>query len=172
MTISIHKCGIQDLDELREIGIRTFSDTFAAQNKPENLHAYLTTAFDKQRLEQELKHPESAFFFIYCQEELAGFLKINTGGAQSERMGEESLEIERLYVRTSFKRMGLGGRLMQHAFETAKAQGKRRVWLGVWEKNEPAILFYERQGFVLADKHTFQMGDEEQIDWIMVRTLA
>ena len=48
---------------------------------------------------------------------------------------------------------------------------KKKIWLGVWEKNKNAIAFYKKQGFVQIGSHSFYMGDEEQIDLIMVKTL-
>ncbi|CAM4214918.1 GNAT family N-acetyltransferase [Saccharibacillus endophyticus] len=172
MTATIRKCDIQDLKTLRDIGIETFNDTFAAQNKPENMRAYLAKAFDEKKLQQELNTPNSSFFFISHNNQLAGFLKVNVGTAQSEPMGDNSLEVERIYVRRSFKRMGLGKKLMNYAFELAEQQHKTKIWLGVWEKNTSAVLFYEQQGFVLTDKHSFWMGDDEQIDWIMTKSLT
>lgn len=171
MNTKIRKCDTQDIQTLREIGIETFNDTFAGQNKPENMRAYLEKAFDETKIEQELAHPDSSFFLIWHEEELAGFLKVNVGDAQSEAIGDDSLEIERIYIRKAFKRMGLGKKLMAYAFDLARQQSKTKVWLGVWEKNESAILFYEQQGFVPTDKHSFWMGDEEQTDWIMALTL-
>jgi ribosomal protein S18 acetylase RimI-like enzyme len=41
------------------------------------------------------------------------------------------------------------------------------VWLGVWEKNEKAIQFYKKWGFVQFDKHLFQLGDDAQTDIMM-----
>ncbi|OAX48075.1 Protease synthase and sporulation negative regulatory protein PAI 1 [Paenibacillus sp. AD87] len=48
---------------------------------------------------------------------------------------------------------------------------KKEVWLGVWGKNDNAIAFYKKMGFVRTGFHSFYMGDEEQIDFIMVKTL-
>ncbi len=48
---------------------------------------------------------------------------------------------------------------------------KKKVWLGVWEKNENAIAFYNKMGFVRTGTHSFIMGDEEQKDYIMTKTL-
>uniref|UniRef100_UPI0034D9567F GNAT family N-acetyltransferase n=1 Tax=Lysinibacillus sp. GbtcB16 TaxID=2824761 RepID=UPI0034D9567F len=50
--------------------------------------------------------------------------------------------------------------------------GKQHVWLGVWEKNENAITFYHKMGFVRTGAHSFYMGDEEQIDYIMSKTFV
>lgn len=171
MTATIRIATIEDLQALREIGIETFVDTFAAQNKPENMQVYLEKAFDEQRLAQEVNQPGSTFYLLEEDGESAGFLKLNVGDAQSEPMGDEALEIERIYIRRAFKRRGFGRKLIDLAHKAAEEQGKRKLWLGVWEKNADAAAFYERLGFVRAGEHSFFMGDEEQIDWILVRPL-
>ncbi|MEH7749282.1 GNAT family N-acetyltransferase, partial [Neobacillus drentensis] len=103
--------------------------------------------------------------------EVAGYLKNNTNDAQTEEMGEESLEIERIYIKNQFQKHGLGKYLFNKAMEIAMERHKKKIWLGVWEKNENAIAFYKKMGFVQAGAHSFYMGDEEQIDFIMTKTL-
>lgn len=172
MTVSITKCSREDLPRLREISIETFTDTFKDQNSPENLKAYLEKAFNAEQLEKELAHSSSEFYFVYFHDELAGLLKVNRNDAQTEPMGDESLEIERIYIRNPFQRKGLGQYLIHKAMEIAKIHNKTRVWLGVWEKNENAIHFYKKIGFVQTGAHSFYMGDEKQTDFIMVKTLS
>ncbi|WP_363320260.1 GNAT family N-acetyltransferase [Plebeiibacterium marinum] len=41
------------------------------------------------------------------------------------------------------------------------------VWMGVWEQNQRAIRFYEKNGFIAFDKHIFKLGDDEQTDIMM-----
>lgn len=108
---------------------------------------------------------------FFYNDEVAGYLKVNTGAAQSEPMGDEALEIERIYILEKFQKHGLGKQLFNKALEIAQEGGKGKIWLGVWEKNENAIAFYERLGFVQTGSHSFYMGDEEQIDFIMSKTL-
>lgn len=108
---------------------------------------------------------------MYFNNEVAGYLKVNTNDAQSEEMGNESLEVERIYIRNKFQRKGLGKYLINKAIEVAIGQIKKMIWLGVWEKNDKAIAFYKKMGFVQTGAHSFYMGDEEQIDLIMTKTL-
>ncbi|MFJ5763861.1 GNAT family N-acetyltransferase [Lysinibacillus sp. NPDC093210] len=171
MTVKITKCNKEDLQVLREISIETFNDTFSNQNSPENMKAYLDSAFTSKQLEKELANSSSQFYFIWFDEEVAGYLKVNVNDAQSEKMGDEYLEIERIYIRNKFQRKGLGKYLIDKAIEIAKEQRKNNIWLGVWEKNENAISFYKNLGFVQTGAHSFYMGDEEQIDIIMTKTL-
>jgi len=86
-------------------------------------------------------------------------------------MGDDSLEIERIYIRNKYQGKGLGKHLFNKAMEIAVAQNKKSIWLGVWEKNNNAIGFYEKIGFIQTGAHSFFMGDEEQIDIIMTKTL-
>jgi len=87
-------------------------------------------------------------------------------------MGDESLEIERIYIKSKFQKHGLGKQLLNKAIHIAKERDKKKVWLGVWENNANAIAFYQKMGFVQTGAHTFHMGDEEQIDFIMTKALA
>jgi diamine N-acetyltransferase len=172
MNIKIKQCTIENLPQLQEISCETFNETFKDQNSLENMNAYLERAFNVNRLEKELSTINSHFFFVYFNNEVGGYLKVNTQEAQSENMGEDSLEIERIYVRGKFQKLGLGKYLINKAIEIAVEQGKNKIWLGVWEKNENAIAFYKKIGFVQAGTHSFHMGDEEQIDFIMIKTLV
>ncbi|WP_134703159.1 GNAT family N-acetyltransferase [Ammoniphilus sp. YIM 78166] len=171
MTINIKPCTLEDLRTLQEISYETFKETFEDQNSPENMSAYLERAFNFNQLEKELSHLSSQFFLVYLHHEVAGYLKLNTNDAQSEKMGDESLEIERIYIKKKFQKHGLGKHLLNQALEMATESNKKKIWLGVWEKNENAIAFYKKMGFVQTGSHSFYMGDEEQMDFIMTKTL-
>lgn len=171
MTIEIKKCTYEDLRALQAISIETFNDTFKDQNSPENMAAYLEKAFHLNQLQKELSNTFSQFFFLYVKDEVAAYLKINMNDAQSEKMGDDSLEIERIYIKTKFQKQGLGKLLYNKAIDIAVEHNIKKIWLGVWEKNENAIGFYENMGFIQTGSHSFFMGDEEQTDFIMVKTI-
>lgn len=171
MTITIKRCTVDDLSLLQEISVETFNETFQNQNSPENMRIYLESVFNLQRLEIELTNNSSEFYFINSNEETAGYLKLNMNDAQSEPMGNDSLEIERIYIRKKFHKQGLGKYLINKACEIAIERRKEKVWLGVWEKNQGAITFYKKMEFVQTGTHSFIMVDEEQIDLIMIKTI-
>lgn len=172
MSTNLKKCSLEDLLKLQEISCETFKETFKDQNSPENLSDYLERAFNLTQLEKELSNIYTEFFFVYFNNEVAGYIKINTSDAQSEKMGDDSLEIERIYIRSKFQNHGLGKYLINKAIEIALKENKKKIWLGVWEKNENAIAFYKKMGFVQTGAHSFYMGDEEQIDFIMTKILT
>ena len=171
MSTVLRQCTIQDFDVLRELSIRTYYETFAHLNTPENMSAYLEDAFNVERLTKEMIDPNSEFCFLYKNEQLAGYLKLNEAPSQTDINDSESLEIERIYVSSEFQGAGLGGYLMEQAVKKAIERNKKYVWLGVWEKNEKAIRFYKKNGFYEIGTHTFVMGDDVQTDYVMRKDL-
>ncbi|MEV9641384.1 GNAT family N-acetyltransferase [Mammaliicoccus sciuri] len=171
MSVVINECTIEDIHTLQEISYNTFHETFSHMNSEKNMKTYLEKAFNTKRLEKEVLTPFSKFYFLYWDEKLAGYLKINVNEAQTEEMGKEALEIERIYINKEFQKKGLGKFLLNKGIELAKDQGKKNVWLGVWENNLGAIQFYQKMGFVKTGAHSFYMGDEQQTDFIMMKTI-
>lgn len=171
MKLTIRECVMDDLLSLREISYKTYNDTFRQMNTPSNMKAYNEKAFDIDKLRGELSNRHSFFYFLYSDEELSGYLKLNEYKAQTDIYDPQSLEIERIYVTKEFQGKGLGNTLINKAIDVAKIREKLYVWLGVWEKNNKAIQFYKRNGFYVIGKHSFFMGEEEQTDFIMRKDL-
>jgi ribosomal protein S18 acetylase RimI-like enzyme len=169
MTKQIHITAIKDNEQdiLRSLSIQTFLDTYAAANIPENINTYLANSFSVQRLDSELNNPNSQFYFARTEDAVAGYLKVNTGEAQTEHDLENAAEIERIYAAKAYHGKGVGKALIQHAVMFASAANVRWLWLGVWEENTHAIEFYNRQGFEVFGTHNFLMGDEPQRDLMM-----
>jgi len=108
---------------------------------------------------------------LFVGDELAGYLKVNEAPSQSDVNDYNSLEVERLYVLKKFQRNGLGAYLMERAIDMAISMGKSYVWLGVWERNEKALRFYEKQGYYKIGEHPFYMGSDKQTDYLMRKDL-
>jgi ribosomal protein S18 acetylase RimI-like enzyme len=163
----LRACTTADLEALVEISFQTFDETFRPLNSPETIQAYLESAFSTEQIAAELAEPRSRFYFLYQGPELAGYLKLNEAGAQTDMNEPGSIEIERIYVRREFQGQGLGRFLMDQAVGIARQFGAKSLWLGVWQKNTGAIGFYRRMGFQTFASHTFVMGEEQQTDDLM-----
>lgn len=117
MSVIIKECTSNDLQKLQELSIETFNDTFKQQNSPENMEDYLNKAFTLEKLNEEMSNKFSTFYFLFYENKLAGYLKINTEDAQSETMDNDSLEIERIYIKKNFQKHGLGKHLFNFAIK-------------------------------------------------------
>ncbi|THV58587.1 GNAT family N-acetyltransferase [Chryseobacterium candidae] len=170
-SIIINKASAEDLEIVQSLGIQTFSETFAEDNTEEAMKKYLEESFNTQKIKSELNNPDSHFYIAWEEDNPVGYLKVNTGNAQTELQDDSSLEIERIYVKKSHHGKKVGQLLYNQALETAEQLGKSYLWLGVWEKNLRALQFYRKNGFVEFDKHVFRLGEEEQTDLMMKKVL-
>lgn len=167
MKIIVRKTSIPDLPRLIKISRQTFAETFAEVNSEEDMQKYLSENLSENQLRSELENQDSEFYFAENENEILGYLKLNFGKAQTENQGNQSIEIERIYVLKEFLRMKIGQLLLEKSLEIAKEKNAEFIWLGVWEENERAIKFYEKNGFEIFGKHDFILGTDHQTDLLM-----
>jgi ribosomal protein S18 acetylase RimI-like enzyme len=160
LSIEIRKVTASDAGVLQEIGRQTFYETFAGGNTAEDMQKYLEESFGVDKLAFELADPESEFYFATLDNKVIGYLKINTGQAQTELKDENSIEIERIYVLKEFQGRHVGQILFEKALAVAERSSADYVWLGVWERNHKAISFYRKKGFDEFDRHIFRLGSD------------
>jgi ribosomal protein S18 acetylase RimI-like enzyme len=169
--IVIKQATLDDVALLQQIGRQTFFETFAPHNSEVNMTKYLQERFALDRLTAELANPLSEFYCAWLNGRVIGYLKLNSGTAQTESQGDDAMEIERIYVLHEFHGKKVGQLLYEKVMEAAHAKQVHYVWLGVWEENVRAKRFYEKNGFVQFDTHIFRLGDDEQTDLLMKKTL-
>ncbi|WP_409417899.1 N-acetyltransferase family protein [Flavobacterium sp. PS2] len=166
-SIILEKVTIADIEKLQNIGRQTFLETFSLPNTEENMNNYLSSSFAFDKLKKEIENPDSKFFFAVLNNEVIGYLKVNSGKAQTELGDNNALEIERIYVSKEFLGKKVGQLLYDKALQIAKEKNVGYVWLGVWEENHRALAFYKKNGFVEFDKHIFKLGNDPQTDIMM-----
>ena len=163
----LQKVNIQSLALIQQIGRTTFEETFSTFNTAENMLSYLENEFSTEKLTEELLEPNSEFFIVSEIDQVIGYLKVNIGAAQTEFNAANSLEIQRIYVLKAYHGKKVGQLLYAQAEELAQKKQVDFIWLGVWEKNERAIHFYQKNGFDIIDQHIFKLGTDLQTDFIM-----
>ncbi|HLP73219.1 MAG TPA: GNAT family N-acetyltransferase [Bacteroidales bacterium] len=165
--IEIRRVTHDDIPTLQEIGRQTFSETFSAVNTDENMTKYLSQRFSTEKLNDEVSNENSEFYFASARDRVIGYLKINTGNAQTELQDHKALEIERIYILQEFQRKKVGQMLYEKALNIARGKKAGFIWLGVWEHNLKAQNFYRKNGFKEFDRHIFVLGDSRQTDYMM-----
>jgi len=165
--VDIRIANRKDIPSLVGMAKTSFLEAFTAQNKPENVNAYLEEAFTEEQFLEEMEEPSTTFYIAEVEGKLVAYSKLNLIPAQTDVHDPESLEMARLYVLEEFHGLGIGSILMEFAIRFAKQNGKKYLWLGVWEKNQKALRFYENKGFRRFGQHPFPFGDEVQTDYLM-----
>ena len=120
MNCTLRKINEEDVTQLQAISRSTFRETFKDHNTEEDLNKYLDEQLSIKSLLEELKNPNSAFYFAYKNEQIVGYLKLNWTSAQTELIDEAAFEIERIYILKEFFGTGLGQFLLNNAITIGK----------------------------------------------------
>jgi ribosomal protein S18 acetylase RimI-like enzyme len=171
----IRPATVSDAPALATFAAEAFADTFAADNTPDDMAAYVAGAFGEAQQRVELSDAANVVLLAERADELAGYAMLRDGavprGAVSVNLAD-AMEIARLYAGRRWIGTGIGAALMQACLDLAIARQRQWIWLGVWERNARAIGFYARWGFTDVGSQSFQLGADRQTDRIMARRLA
>jgi diamine N-acetyltransferase len=154
---------------LAELGARTFFESFAADNDPEDMRRHLESQFAPSIQLAEIANPALDTLLL---RDAAGraiaFAQVRPGKVTDGVPAEGSIELWRFYVDKSWHGRGVAHALM----DAAKARGRRRgattMWLGVWERNARAQAFYRKHGFEKVGSHVFVVGSDPQTDDVLL----
>jgi diamine N-acetyltransferase len=171
-TFAVRRATPADAAVVARLGRETFAETFAADNTPGDLAAFLDETYGAPQQARELADRDGACFLAESAGEAVGYVQLRAKTPPSGVPGHPALEIARLYVRASWQGRGPGSALMRAALDEAAARGARAVWLGVWERNAKAIAFYRKWGFESVGMQIFHVGRDPQTDHVMARRLG
>jgi GNAT superfamily N-acetyltransferase len=169
--VTIRRADPGDAGLLAELGARTFSETFAADNSPEDMAAYLASSFNVAQQTAELTDTASTFFIAEVGGVAAGYAMLHAGESAEAIEGAKPVELVRLYASREWLGRGVGEALMRACVDEARQAGHETMWLGVWERNGRAQAFYRKWNFRAVGEHVFQLGADAQTDILMKREL-
>jgi GNAT superfamily N-acetyltransferase len=170
--VTIRRANREDAGLLAELGARTFSETFAADNTPQDMSAYLAASFSLAQQTAQLADPASTFLLAEVGGRATGYAQLHAGQAADGVEGAKPVELVRLYVLAEWLGRGVGAELMRASVDEARQTGHGTIWLGVWEQNGRAQAFYRKWGFCAVGEHVFQLGADPQRDILMALQLT
>lgn len=169
--IVVREAHVGDIPEMRQVAISTYHDTFAEFNTPENMSSYFEEAYSLQNLTNELSEVNSKLFLACEEDKIIGFARLREYPEVRDMLGNNTVELQRLYVLKAAQGKSAGKLLMENALLYARNRNYDWIWLGVWERNFRAQEFYRKWGFEKFSEHTFWQGDDPQIDWLLKKKL-
>jgi len=157
---------------LAELGARTFFESFAADNDPEDMRRHLESQFAPKIQLAEIANPALDTLLL---RDTAGravaFAQLRSGKTTHGVPAEGSIELWRFYVDKSWHGRGIAHALMDAAKARGRRRGARTMWLGVWERNARAQAFYRKHGFEKVGSHVFVVGSDPQTDDVLLCAL-
>jgi len=170
-TVQIRLATAEDAALVADMSRRTFYDSFASQNTPEDIAEYMDKQFSRESLMAEVGMPGNTFLLAYLQRQPVGYVRLLEHDPPPDIGDGPAIEIVRIYAEQSAIGKGVGAALMSASLDLAREKEKKWIWLGVWEHNHRAIAFYTKWGFEKFGDHPFILGSDVQTDWWMRRRL-
>ena len=162
---------VTDAQALRNLSRETFYKKWLSTNTEKDLLSYMNEFFSEEKIVEELNNSSITYLLAQSENNLIAYCKLNRNNAEGDLCFLRPIEVQRMYVMEEFNRTGIGKQLMDKAFEIAIADKFEVVWLGVWEKNIPAINFYKSFGFEFYGSHDFVLGEDVTTDLLMKKIL-
>jgi len=157
---------------LAELGARTFEETFAAENRAEDMTLYLDRSYGTAQQSAELADPTMATLLAELDGQVAGYAQLRSRRPPDCVEGPAPFELWRFYVDRPWQGRGVAQALMAEVRAEAVRRGARTLWLCVWERNERAKAFYRRCGFLDVGSQPFILGTDQQTDRVLATALS
>ena len=146
-------------------------DTFAAQNKPEDVAKHVAQRYSIAIQRDELTDPTFTYLIAEVDGRAAAFAMIGEPRSESCSKFAKPIELFRFYVDKSWHGKGVALPLMHACYDEALRRGGETICLSVWEDNPRAIRFYEKVGYAKSGTQPYVLGDDVQTDWVMTREI-
>ncbi|MDO1560055.1 GNAT family N-acetyltransferase [Brevundimonas sp. 2R-24] len=151
-----------DAPQLAALGKRTFVQTFVEgfgiPYPPEDLAAYLATAFEPGPVLETLLDPKEMWWAAEDQGRILAFAHVGSARLPHPDLTPEHSELKRLYVDRDAQGLGLGRALLETALEWMDAHTTGPEWIGVWSGNLKAQRLYAHYGFEKAGEYDYPVG--------------
>ncbi len=171
MSVAVRLAGPADAAGLASLAERTFRETYAAENTPENMELFVAGHFRTALQAAELRDPSMLTLVSDVDGRPAGYAQLVRSEAPPSVTGTSPMEIHRFYVDRPWHGQGIARTLMDAVVAAARRAGAHTLWLGVWEQNSRAIAFYRKCGFADVGTQTFVLGTDHQRDLVLARSL-
>ena len=161
-----------DAEALAAFMTRNFLAAYGDCSTPDNVQAAVRDYYGLEAQRRQVSDPLRWNLLMTVDSTWAGHAQLRR--VQSPPGGAEplpSIELCRFYVDTAFHGQGLAQAMMAQVKDQARRQGARSIHLSVWQEQPQAIRFYEKEGFRIAGRLVFVVGDDPKDDWLMLHAL-
>ena len=168
MDIVIREAVAEDVTSLSNLAAKLFYQTYYGKMPTQNLETYIEEDFNPEKQHLELEDTSVTTLLAEVNGELIGYAQLRNKPVPVKIDEGVSLELWRIYLDQASQGLGIGQLLISKIKEVALHLSKEKLWLGVWEKNQKAIQFYEKHDFVAVGHQEFRIGNEIHRDIVMI----
>ena len=160
-----------DARAISAVARATFLQTFAHMIPAADILARAETEDSPEGIRAALDAGASAWLATHPDTDApVGFALLTAPALPEIESRPGDLELKRIYLLHRFHGTGAGKDLLDAVESYARTRAAPRLLLGVYHDN-PAVAWYERQGFATIGTRSFRVGDSVFHDRIMGKNL-
>ncbi len=166
---------VEDVAEaasVAELAARTFPLACPPGSAPQDIAAFITEHLSVQRFAAYIADPTRTVLRAEQDSVPIAYSVLFHGSERAQEMGASlrywpTIELSKFYVLPHWHGGGIAAELMSVTKAAGRRVGARGIWLGVNDRNNRALRFYTKTGFVPVGVGTFQLGRRVERDVIM-----
>ena len=164
-----------DAATIAALARQTFVDTFGHLYAPDDLAAFLA-GHSEAAWRDQIADPAFHVRLVEADGEIAGYLKLGPPSLPFTPAAN-AIELRQFYLLGAYHgRRGADGttvsdRMMAEVMAITRGAGFADLYLSVFTDNHRARRFYARHGFAEVGPYTFKVGNHEDEDIVLRRTL-
>jgi ribosomal protein S18 acetylase RimI-like enzyme len=166
-----------DVAELAGVAARTFPLACPPSVSHANIASFIDANLSDARFTEYLADPQRLILTASQLDRIVGYAMLIRGVGDDPDIARAvpvrpAAELSKMYVLPGNHGSGVSTALMGAALAGAVDWGTNCVWLGVNQQNHRAQRFYKKSGFTVSGTRTFQLGDHDEHDYVMVRPVG
>lgn len=170
MTAVVRRARDGDIDALAALKLETFRQTFLEDlgipYPAGDLAIFEAESYSPETVATEIADPGRATWVAEGDGRLLAYAQVGPCKLPHPEARGSAGELYQVYVLRSAQGLGLGGKLLNLAFDHLARTRPGPIWLGVWSGNVKAQQVYAKRGFAKVGDYRFKVGewfDEEFI---------
>ncbi|MCH4168437.1 MAG: GNAT family N-acetyltransferase [Streptococcaceae bacterium] len=128
---------LKELEDLQKLSKKTYIEAFSELIEKDDIYKFIDDKYSIDNLTKDLNDELNHFLFYVDKGLVCGYIMYS--------IKSDSVEINRLYMLKQFKGLGIGTKLMDKGAMEARKNHKKKLSLGVLEKNVKALSFYQKK---------------------------
>ena len=153
--MKIRKAILSDIPVIKEIAEKAWRPTYDHILTEQQTLYMLDLMYNSLTLENQM-NGNIAFFMVDLGQETVGYFAV-------EIFNEQFVKQHKLYLDPTKKQQGLGKKIIQYIQDWALTNQRNRIILNV-NKNNSAVLFYQKMGFTIIEEMILDIGEGYVMD--------
>lgn len=161
--LKIREAAPQDIPLIVEVAEQVWKQTYSPIISEEQINYMYDRMYSASALEDQMNKGKHQFFIAETYYKPLGFVS-------AVLADDEVCKIPKLYVRSDIQGKGIGRALLEKVQYWAKENNRTKLQLNV-NRNNPAINFYTRIGFIIIETVDIPLANFFLNDFVMEKTI-